>query len=182
MTGDDSYHAHCFQCKVCHNRIDELVFAKTSHGIYCMNCHNERMAKIRRHAQRKREKEKATRDREARDPPPENAVSPPSYPLPSISLDPPPSFQIALKISPHLPLFALKHLHMLSVTLPPLKASRSLFARYYPLPPESPDRFHPSIRLLPLPIRPSPRQRKDSLNHNHTQRYPIRRNNPNLSS
>lgn len=83
MTGDDSYHAHCFNCKVCHNRIDELVFAKTSHGIYCMTCHNERMAKIRRHAQRKREREKAaegsasslTRDREAREALAENAVS-----------------------------------------------------------------------------------------------------------
>lgn len=59
MTGDDSYHAHCFKCKVCKTRIDELVFAKTSQGIYCMNCHNERMAKIRRHAQKKKEKEKA---------------------------------------------------------------------------------------------------------------------------
>ncbi|KAH0828046.1 hypothetical protein J3R83DRAFT_3696 [Lanmaoa asiatica] len=86
MTGDDSYHAHCFKCKVCHNRIDELVFAKTSHGIYCMNCHNERMAKIRRHAQRKREKEKtsnattssSTRDREARELLAGNTVSPPS--------------------------------------------------------------------------------------------------------
>ncbi|KAF9241830.1 RhoGAP-domain-containing protein [Melanogaster broomeanus] len=73
MTGDDSYHAHCFKCKVCHNRIDELVFAKTSHGIYCMTCHNERMTKIRRHAQRKMEREKAasasssTREREARE-------------------------------------------------------------------------------------------------------------------
>ncbi|KIJ68054.1 hypothetical protein HYDPIDRAFT_107662 [Hydnomerulius pinastri MD-312] len=93
MTGDDSYHAHCFKCKVCHNRIDELVYAKTSQGIYCMNCHNERMAKIRRHAQRKREKEKAaggsgsssTREREAREFLGENgmldrsqALSPPS--------------------------------------------------------------------------------------------------------
>ncbi|KAG1777777.1 RhoGAP-domain-containing protein, partial [Suillus placidus] len=83
MTGDDSYHAHCFNCKVCHNRIDELVFAKTSHGIYCMTCHNERMAKIRRHAQRKREREKAaegsasssTREREAREFLAANAVS-----------------------------------------------------------------------------------------------------------
>ncbi|KAG0700839.1 RhoGAP-domain-containing protein [Suillus ampliporus] len=83
MTGDDSYHAHCFNCKVCHNRIDELVFAKTSHGIYCMTCHNERMAKIRRHAQRKREREKAangsgsssTREREAREFLAENAPS-----------------------------------------------------------------------------------------------------------
>lgn len=58
MTGDDSYHAHCFKCKVCKTRIDELVFAKTSQGIYCMKCHNERMAKIRRHAQKKREKER----------------------------------------------------------------------------------------------------------------------------
>ena len=56
MTGDDSYHAHCFKCKVCKNRIDELVFAKTTHGIYCMNCHNERMIRLRRHAQKKLEK------------------------------------------------------------------------------------------------------------------------------
>ncbi|CAL1706632.1 unnamed protein product [Somion occarium] len=58
MTGDDAYHAHCFNCKVCKKRIDELVFAKTSQGIYCMDCHNERVARSRRHQQR-REKEKA---------------------------------------------------------------------------------------------------------------------------
>lgn len=58
MTGDDSYHAHCFKCKVCKNRIDELVFAKTTQGIYCMNCHNERMIKIRRYTQKKAEREK----------------------------------------------------------------------------------------------------------------------------
>lgn len=57
MTGDDAYHAHCFNCKVCKKRIDELVFAKTSQGIYCMDCHNERVARSRRHQQR-REKEK----------------------------------------------------------------------------------------------------------------------------
>ncbi|KAJ7209503.1 signal transducer, partial [Mycena pura] len=59
MTGDDSYHAHCFKCKVCKNRIEELVFAKTSQGIYCMKCHNERMIKIRKHTQKKAEREKA---------------------------------------------------------------------------------------------------------------------------
>ncbi|KAJ7188362.1 hypothetical protein C8R46DRAFT_1054562 [Mycena filopes] len=58
MTGDDSYHAHCFKCKVCKNRIDELVFAKTSQGIYCMKCHNERMIKIRKHTQKKAERER----------------------------------------------------------------------------------------------------------------------------
>jgi hypothetical protein len=59
MTGDDSYHAHCFKCKVCKNRIEELVFAKTSQGIYCMDCHNARVAKSRRHAQRQKEKQEA---------------------------------------------------------------------------------------------------------------------------
>ena len=54
MTGDDSYHAHCFKCKVCGNRIDELVFAKTSQGIYCMNCHNQRVARSRRRHQEKK--------------------------------------------------------------------------------------------------------------------------------
>ncbi|TBU61671.1 RhoGAP-domain-containing protein [Dichomitus squalens] len=56
MTGDDSYHAHCFKCKVCQNRIDELVFAKTRKGIYCMNCHNERVARSRRHQASKQER------------------------------------------------------------------------------------------------------------------------------
>lgn len=36
MTGDESYHAHCFTCRTCKRRIEELVFAKTSQGIYCM--------------------------------------------------------------------------------------------------------------------------------------------------
>jgi hypothetical protein len=54
MTGDDSYHAHCFKCKVCGNRIDELVFAKTSQGIYCMSCHNHRVARSRKRHQEKK--------------------------------------------------------------------------------------------------------------------------------
>jgi hypothetical protein len=59
MAGDDTYHVHCFNCKACHNRIDELVFAKTRSAIYCMTCHYKRMAKVHRHAQRKREREQA---------------------------------------------------------------------------------------------------------------------------
>lgn len=34
VTGDESYHADCFRCKACSTRIEELVFAKTSQGIY----------------------------------------------------------------------------------------------------------------------------------------------------
>ncbi|OSD06757.1 RhoGAP-domain-containing protein [Trametes coccinea BRFM310] len=65
MTGDDSYHAHCFKCKVCKNRIDELVFAKTSQGIYCMNCHNERVARSKRHQARKQEQRERERAAQA---------------------------------------------------------------------------------------------------------------------
>lgn len=63
MTGDDSYHAHCFNCKVCKKRIEELVFAKTSQGIYCMPCHSERVARSRRHLERK-EREKREREKQ----------------------------------------------------------------------------------------------------------------------
>jgi hypothetical protein len=62
MTGDDSYHAHCFKCKHCRNRIDELMFAKTSNGIYCMGCHHQRVARSRRHAQKK-EREREEKER-----------------------------------------------------------------------------------------------------------------------
>ncbi|CAG7850642.1 SubName: Full=Uncharacterized protein {ECO:0000313/EMBL:CCA68331.1} [Serendipita indica DSM 11827] len=54
MTGDDSYHAHCFTCRQCKRGIKELVFAKTSQGIYCMGCHNERAARSRRHHEKKK--------------------------------------------------------------------------------------------------------------------------------
>ncbi|THH15660.1 hypothetical protein EW146_g4855 [Bondarzewia mesenterica] len=72
MTGDDSYHAHCFKCKACHNRIDELMFAKTSNGIYCMNCHYERLERSRRHAEKQKERSggsgsSKSRDRAARE-------------------------------------------------------------------------------------------------------------------
>lgn len=58
MTGDDSFHAECFTCRSCKKRIDELVFAKTSQGFYCMNCHNDRVARSRRHLARQKQKER----------------------------------------------------------------------------------------------------------------------------
>lgn len=58
MTGDESYHAACFACKTCGRHIGELVFAKTSQGIYCMSCHNERVARSRRHAEQRKLKKR----------------------------------------------------------------------------------------------------------------------------
>ncbi|KAK3834450.1 MAG: hypothetical protein J3R72DRAFT_372250, partial [Linnemannia gamsii] len=55
MTGDEAYHADCFRCTQCSSKIDDLVFAKTSQGIYCMKCHQER-----KEAKRQREEPNET--------------------------------------------------------------------------------------------------------------------------
>ncbi|KAF8514156.1 hypothetical protein JB92DRAFT_2920340 [Gautieria morchelliformis] len=67
MTGDESYHAACFTCKTCARHIGELVFAKTTQGIYCMSCHNERVARSRRHAEQRKNKHKPPRDKDTKD-------------------------------------------------------------------------------------------------------------------
>ncbi|KAF9357072.1 hypothetical protein BGX26_004281 [Mortierella sp. AD094] len=54
MTGDEAYHADCFRCIQCNAKIDDLVFAKTSQGIYCMRCHQERKDAKRRREERER--------------------------------------------------------------------------------------------------------------------------------
>ncbi|CAG8569823.1 11978_t:CDS:10 [Diversispora eburnea] len=48
MTGDDSFHVNCFRCRQCKSKIENLVFAKTNQGIYCMTCHHERVNKAKR--------------------------------------------------------------------------------------------------------------------------------------
>lgn len=81
MTGEDAYHASCFTCRTCHKRIEELVFAKTSQGIYCMDCHNERVARSRRRAEHKQSKGRSRRTKDgdhSRDP-----VRPPPATTPS---------------------------------------------------------------------------------------------------
>ncbi|KAG9073239.1 hypothetical protein KI688_001031 [Linnemannia hyalina] len=54
MTGDEAYHADCFRCIQCESKIDDLVFAKTSQGIYCMKCHQERKEAKRLREERER--------------------------------------------------------------------------------------------------------------------------------
>ncbi|GAA5832784.1 hypothetical protein JCM11251_005762 [Rhodosporidiobolus azoricus] len=64
VTGDESYHADCFRCRSCSNKIEELIFAKTNQGIWCMSCHNERVARTRKHAEAKRNRQ-ARKEKEA---------------------------------------------------------------------------------------------------------------------
>lgn len=61
--GDESYHADCFRCRSCSNKIEELIFAKTTAGIWCMACHNERVARTRKNAEAKRSKSVRTKER-----------------------------------------------------------------------------------------------------------------------
>ncbi len=37
---------------MCKKKIEDLVFAKTSQGIYCIGCHNDRMARSRNKGKR----------------------------------------------------------------------------------------------------------------------------------
>ncbi|KAF9955283.1 hypothetical protein BGZ70_010294 [Mortierella alpina] len=54
IVGDEAYHADCFRCIQCDSKIDDLVFAKTSQGIYCMKCHQERKEAKRQREERER--------------------------------------------------------------------------------------------------------------------------------
>ncbi|KAG9126326.1 hypothetical protein FRC07_003893 [Ceratobasidium sp. 392] len=80
MTGDDSYHAACFKCRSCSRRIEELVFAKTSQGIYCMSCHNDRVARSRRHAEQKKRSRTRSRRDDTHTPPSAQTPATPSNP------------------------------------------------------------------------------------------------------
>ncbi|KAF9436323.1 hypothetical protein BGZ76_004284 [Entomortierella beljakovae] len=52
--GEEAYHSECFRCIQCNAKIDDLVFAKTSHGVYCMKCYQERKDAKRRREERER--------------------------------------------------------------------------------------------------------------------------------
>ncbi|KAM7204482.1 hypothetical protein V8F20_003598 [Naviculisporaceae sp. PSN 640] len=60
LTGDQAFCATCFRCRNCKRKIENLRYARTSHGIFCMNCHESLMA-------RRRKKSKAAAQAKARD-------------------------------------------------------------------------------------------------------------------
>ncbi|KAK3391062.1 hypothetical protein B0H63DRAFT_131226 [Podospora didyma] len=60
LTGDQAFCATCFRCRNCKRKIENLRYARTSHGIFCMNCHESLMA-------RRRKKSKATAQAKARE-------------------------------------------------------------------------------------------------------------------
>lgn len=60
LTGDQAFCATCFRCRNCKRKIENLRYARTSQGIFCMSCHESLMA-------RRRKKSKAVAQAKARD-------------------------------------------------------------------------------------------------------------------
>ncbi|KEY74252.1 hypothetical protein S7711_00409 [Stachybotrys chartarum IBT 7711] len=60
LTGDQAFCATCFRCRNCKRKIENLRYARTSQGIFCMGCHETLMA-------RRRKKTKAAAAAKARD-------------------------------------------------------------------------------------------------------------------
>ena len=58
LTGDQAFCASCFCCRNCKNKIENLRYARTSQGIFCMDCHESLMNKRRKN--RSKQKQKAT--------------------------------------------------------------------------------------------------------------------------
>jgi hypothetical protein len=45
LTGDQAFCANCFKCRNCKKKIENLRYARTSQGIFCMDCHEALMAR-----------------------------------------------------------------------------------------------------------------------------------------
>ncbi|KAK5118785.1 hypothetical protein LTR85_007991 [Meristemomyces frigidus] len=50
LTGDQAFCAACFRCRNCKRKIENLRYARTSQGIFCMSCHESLMARRRKKA------------------------------------------------------------------------------------------------------------------------------------
>ncbi|KAL9030612.1 MAG: hypothetical protein Q9196_001293 [Gyalolechia fulgens] len=48
LTGDQAYCASCFRCRNCKKKIENLKYARTTQGIFCMDCHDSLMHRRRK--------------------------------------------------------------------------------------------------------------------------------------
>lgn len=48
LTGDQAFCAGCFRCRNCKRKIENLRYARTSQGIFCMSCHESIQARRRK--------------------------------------------------------------------------------------------------------------------------------------
>ena len=52
LTGDQAFCATCFKCRSCKKKIENLKYARTSQGIFCMECHESLMQRRRKKGQK----------------------------------------------------------------------------------------------------------------------------------
>ena len=52
LTGDQAFCANCFKCRNCKKKIENLKYARTSQGIFCMECHESLMQRRRKKGQK----------------------------------------------------------------------------------------------------------------------------------
>ncbi|KAK6454798.1 Rho-type GTPase-activating protein [Scheffersomyces xylosifermentans] len=71
LTGDQAYCSNCFKCRSCKMKIEDLRYARTSKGLFCMECHEKLMAKKKKYDAKKKQlallqqkKEEKERERE----------------------------------------------------------------------------------------------------------------------
>lgn len=48
LTGDQAFCSQCFKCRNCKKKIENLRYARTSQGIFCMECHESLMQRRRK--------------------------------------------------------------------------------------------------------------------------------------
>ena len=48
LTGEEAYCAPCFRCRNCKKKIENLRYARTKQGMFCMDCHDALMARRRK--------------------------------------------------------------------------------------------------------------------------------------
>lgn len=59
LTGDQAFCASCFRCRNCKRKIENLRYARTSQGIFCMSCHESLMAKRRKNKKAQKQQQAA---------------------------------------------------------------------------------------------------------------------------
>ncbi|KAG8526486.1 uncharacterized protein KY384_008686 [Bacidia gigantensis] len=78
LTGDQAFCANCFKCRNCKKKIENLKYARTSQGIFCMECHESLMQRRRKKSQ------KNATSRHKHIPPPSNSTMLLDKSLPSL--------------------------------------------------------------------------------------------------
>lgn len=63
LTGDQAYCSNCFKCRSCKKKIEDLRYARTSKGLFCMECHEKLMAKKKKYDAKKKKMELAERNK-----------------------------------------------------------------------------------------------------------------------